>query len=76
MGEAAGVFKERDALYQLEVSGMQASEVQLDSRFNLGDDKKCGAQAIKFEEIKEEKKAVKKYDGKAAKLVNVKTLYN
>jgi hypothetical protein len=74
MGEAAGAFKERDAFYQLEVSGMQASDVKLDKRFNL--DKKCGAKAVKFHDIKDEKEAVKEYDGKAPRLVNVKTLFN
>jgi hypothetical protein len=70
------VFKERDAFYQLEVSGMQGAEVKLDERFNLGDDRKCGAKTILFEDILEEKKAVKEYNGKAKKLVNIKTLFN
>lgn len=76
MGAEPATFKERDAFYQLEVSGMQASQIKLDPRFNLGDDKKCGAHAIKFNDIKEDKKALKEYDGKAPKFVNVKNLFN
>lgn len=74
MGKEHGILKERDAFYQLEVSGMQDSDIKLDSRFN--DDKKCGAKSILFQDIRKAKESVKEYDSKAAKLVNIKTLYN
>lgn len=74
MGKEHGMLKERDAFYQLEVSGMQDSDIKLDSRFN--DDKKCGAKSILFQDIRKAKESVKEYDSKAAKLVNIKTLYN
>ena len=64
MGEEADSFQERDAFYQLSVSGMQSdSKIDLDARFmTKNDSKQCGAKVINFKDIKEKSEKVKDHD--------------